>query len=46
MSHSLRMLLKIAACVPIELPAATPATPGCEGLSARDCVRLALDASA
>lgn len=44
MFHSLRVLLMIAACVPIGVPAATPATPGCEGRSARDCVTLALDA--
>lgn len=45
MSHSPRALLTIAAiCLPIGVAAATPSTPGCEGLSARDCVALALDA--
>jgi hypothetical protein len=44
MSHSLRALgIIVAVGLPIGLCARTPA-PGCEGLSARDCLTLALDA--
>jgi hypothetical protein len=45
MSHSLRALgIIVAVGLPIGLYARTPA-PACEGLSARDCLTLALDAA-
>ena len=45
MSDSLRALLTVTAgCLPFGAHAGTASTPGCEGLSARDCVTRALDA--